>query len=70
MIRFYQQLARSVSDETSVLSEFDRLLNQLHYDADYKLRIMRMDFSRTMKNLNAQLISRYGFTVSDIQQTK
>lgn len=70
MIGFYQQLARSVSDETSVLSEFDRLLNHHRYDAGSKLRIMRMDFSRTMKNLNAQLISRNGFTVSDIQQTK
>ncbi|XP_052562213.1 uncharacterized protein LOC128092442 [Culex pipiens pallens] len=66
----YLQLARSVSGETSVLTEFDRLFNQLHYDANYKLRIMRMDFSRTMKNLNAQLISRNGFIVSDIQQTK
>lgn len=53
-----------------MLTEFDRLFNQLHYDVDYKLRIYRMDHSRDLKNLNAQFISRYGFVITDIQHTK
>ncbi|KAL1379795.1 hypothetical protein pipiens_014642 [Culex pipiens pipiens] len=59
-----------VNEDTSVLAEFDRLFNQLHYDIDYKLRIYRMNFSRSIKNLNAQFISRYGFVITDIQHMK
>ncbi|EAT35942.1 AAEL011936-PA [Aedes aegypti] len=57
-------------DELAVLTEFDRLFNQLHYDIDYKLRIYRMNHSRDLKNLNAQFISRYGFVITDIQHKK
>ncbi|KXJ68974.1 uncharacterized protein LOC109402457 [Aedes albopictus] len=57
-------------DDLAVLTEFDRLFNQLHYDIDYKLRIYRMNHSRDLKNLNAQFISRYAFVITDIQHKK
>lgn len=53
-----------------MLTEFDRIFNQLHYDVDYKLRVYRMNHSRDLKNLNAQFISRYGFVITDIQHLK
>ncbi|XP_058811730.1 uncharacterized protein LOC131676601 [Topomyia yanbarensis] len=62
--------AGSLSEDTEVLIEFDRLFNKLHYDIDYKLRIYRMQHSVRLKNLNAQFISRYAFAITDIQHMK
>ncbi|XP_062562089.1 uncharacterized protein LOC134225755 [Armigeres subalbatus] len=59
-----------IEDELLVLTEFNQLFNQLHYDVNYKLRIYRMDHSRDLKNLNAQFISRYAFVITDIQHRK
>uniref|UniRef100_A0A182P631 Uncharacterized protein n=1 Tax=Anopheles epiroticus TaxID=199890 RepID=A0A182P631_9DIPT len=56
--------------DSDVLIEFDRLFNQLHYDIDYKLRVLRMNQSLAIKNLNAQFISRFGIVVTEIQEEK
>uniref|UniRef100_A0A182WQR4 Uncharacterized protein n=1 Tax=Anopheles minimus TaxID=112268 RepID=A0A182WQR4_9DIPT len=56
--------------ESDVLIEFDRLFNQLHYDIDYKLRVLRMNQSLAIKNLNAQFISRFGIVITQIQEEK
>ncbi|XP_055534376.1 uncharacterized protein LOC129723903 [Wyeomyia smithii] len=61
---------RNIENDTAVVTEFDRLFNQLHYDIDYKLRVYRMQHSLRLKNLNAQFISRYAFTITDIQVMK
>ncbi|EDS34799.1 conserved hypothetical protein [Culex quinquefasciatus] len=59
-----------ISKETSELAELNRLFNQRHREIDYKLRLYRMQYSLAVKNLNAQLISRNGFVMSDIQHMK
>ncbi|XP_040153064.1 uncharacterized protein LOC120894504 [Anopheles arabiensis] len=56
--------------DSEVLIEFDRLFNQLHYDVDYKLRVLRMNQSLAIKNLNAQFISRFGIVITQIQEEK
>ncbi|XP_053668927.1 uncharacterized protein LOC128719327 [Anopheles marshallii] len=56
--------------DSDVLIEFDRLFNQLHYDVDYKLRVLRMNQSLAIKNLNAQFISRFGIVITQIQEEK
>ncbi|XP_058117560.1 uncharacterized protein LOC131287206 [Anopheles ziemanni] len=54
----------------NLLLEFDSLFNRLHYDVDYKLRVLRMNQSLAIKNLNAQFISRFGIVITDIQTEK
>ncbi|XP_053680668.1 uncharacterized protein LOC128731562 [Anopheles nili] len=56
--------------DSDVLAEFDRLFNQLHYDVEYKLRVLRMNQSLALKNLNAQFISRFGIVITQIQEEK
>uniref|UniRef100_A0A182JGQ9 Uncharacterized protein n=1 Tax=Anopheles atroparvus TaxID=41427 RepID=A0A182JGQ9_ANOAO len=54
----------------ALLAEFDSLFNRLHYNVDYKLRVLRMNQSLAIKNLNAQFISRFGIVITEIQQEK
>ncbi|XP_052866089.1 uncharacterized protein LOC128272338 [Anopheles cruzii] len=54
----------------NLLAEFNDIFNQLHYRVDYRLRVLRMNQSSAIKNLNAQFISRFGIVITDIQQEK
>ncbi|XP_035774330.1 uncharacterized protein LOC118457123 [Anopheles albimanus] len=65
-----RQVVPKANEDGEVLIEFDRLFNQLHYDVDYKLRVLRMNQSLAIKNLNAQFISRFGIVITDIQHEK
>ncbi|XP_050089468.1 uncharacterized protein LOC126573416 [Anopheles aquasalis] len=65
-----RQIVPKATEDGEVLAEFDRLFNQLHYDVDYKLRVLRMNQSLAIKNLNAQFVSRFGIVITDIQHEK
>ncbi|XP_055587531.1 uncharacterized protein LOC129739976 [Uranotaenia lowii] len=61
---------QSKSEEAALLVEFDRMFNQLASDINYKLRVYRMNHTVRVKNLNAQFISRYAITITEIQHMK